>query len=127
MREKLIEGRIRAKLEADGWLTEKTHGNAYQSGFPDLFCHHPQHGTRWIEVKTPKGRLTKAQRKKFPVWDSFGVKIWVLTSEEEVHMLFGTPNWRTWWEPLPSAADVVTLLQNPPIGGRWSQRKKPEP
>lgn len=98
--EKAIQAAIRKRLEDAGWLVVKTHGNRFQKGFPDLLCFHPKHGTRWIEVKKPTGKLTKDQRRVFPIWESYGVEIWVLTSEEQVDMIFGEPNWRHWWSPL---------------------------
>jgi hypothetical protein len=78
-------------------MVEITHGNLYQAGLPDLYCAHARHGSRWIEVKNPKSyKFTAAQKKKFPIFESHGVGIWVLTSstEEEFLKLFKPPNWR---------------------------------
>ena len=96
MREKVIENGIRRALEAEGWLTAKAHGNRFQKGWPDLYCHHPEHGERWIEVKTPSGKLTPDQRRVFPRWEAAGVRIWVLDSTGEIHRIWGDPNWREW-------------------------------
>lgn len=82
-----IQAAIRRRLEAEGWLVEKSHGNQFQAGWPDLYCHHPELGARWIEVKTPRGRLTQAQRVLFPKWERFGVGIWILKGEDEVALL----------------------------------------
>lgn len=95
--EKAIQAGIRKALEADGWLVAKTHGGRFMKGWPDLWCCHPEHGYRWIEVKRPKGgKLTDAQARRFPEWDAFGVKIWILTDEEEIPLLWKAPNWKNW-------------------------------
>lgn len=96
--ERAIQSQIRAKLRADGWLVAKSHCNKFQKGWPDLYCYHPRHGPRWVEVKRPtEGRLTKDQRIRFPEWESYGVPIWILTSVEEVGLIFGPPNWRRFY------------------------------
>lgn len=75
----------------------KTHGNRFQPGWPDLYASHPEHGTRWIEVKRPKGgRLTRAQRVRFPEMSEAGVGIWVLTGAQEIGALFDPPQWEAW-------------------------------
>ena len=57
-------------LEARGWHVEHTHGNLYQTGFPDLFAAHKKWGTRWIDCKQPKKySFTKAQKQKWPLWE----------------------------------------------------------
>ena len=60
-----------AFLKTRGWLVERMIGNAFQMGIPDLFCHHPKWGQRWIDVKRPGKNytFTKAQKRKWPVWD----------------------------------------------------------
>ena len=88
-----IVSAIRSLMHDKGWHTEKTHGGSFQEGFPDLYCLHPEHGPRWIEVKTLKGRLTPAQYNKFPIWEAHGAKIWILTSADEYPLLFKEPNW----------------------------------
>lgn len=89
-------------LKARGWLVERMIGNAYQTGIPDLYCHHPKWGTRWIDVKRPGKNysFTKAQKIKWPLWDSFRVGVWILTAatQEEYDKLFGPPNWRDFWK-----------------------------
>lgn len=80
-------------LTLRGWLCVTTHGNMFQSGLPDLYVTHYQHGTRWIEVKLPsmKGsRFTQAQMELFPKLLANGTRIWILTSatEEEYQKLF---------------------------------------
>jgi len=70
----------------------KTHGNAYQSGFPDLFACSRRFGYRWIEVKkTP--RFTQAQLNVFTQFASKGIGVWVLRSVSEYNLLFGANNW----------------------------------
>jgi hypothetical protein len=94
--ETLITEAIVKKLRGYGWDTFKTHGNAYQHGFPDLYCIHPKYGTRWVEVKNPKGHsFTPAQMETFPRFSSCKVGIWVLTGDEdsEIDKLFGPANW----------------------------------
>lgn len=81
------------------WLVFRTHGNAYQSGFPDLYCMHPKYGARWVEIKNPKSySFTAAQLKTFPQFQSCGVGVWVLTSEDdsEIKKLQGPANWHVY-------------------------------
>jgi hypothetical protein len=89
-------------LEARGWLVERMIGNAFQTGIPDLYCHHPKWGYRWIDVKRPGKNysFTKAQKLKWPQWESFRVGIWILTAanQEAYDKLFGPPNWRDYWK-----------------------------
>jgi hypothetical protein len=76
-------------------------GNAYQYGIPDLYCYHPRHGERWIDVKNPSSySFTREQRVKWPIWESFRCGIWILTAatQEEYDKLFRPPNWRNYWK-----------------------------
>lgn len=90
-------------LRVRGWLVERMIGNAFQMGVPDLYCYHPKWAERWVDVKRPgKGySFTKAQKFKWPVWESFGVGIWILTGadQENYDRLFKPPNWRDYWKP----------------------------
>ena len=102
-------------LEVRGWLVERLIGNAFQTGIPDLYCHHPKWGSRWIDVKQP-GRysFTKAQKRKWPKWERFGVGIWILTdaTQEQYDLLFQAPNWRAYWkESWDKLPDIDTLLE----------------
>lgn len=84
-----------------GWLVEITHGNAYQTGFPDLLLAHPKWGQRWVDVKVRgKYSFTKAQKLKWPLWEQHGIGIWILVeaTQEEYDKLFGPPNWRKYWK-----------------------------
>lgn len=85
-------------LRAKGWFVKNTHGNQYQSGFPDLYACARAYGTRWIEVKTDSGRLEMTQVRDFHRFAAEGVGVWILTAatEEEYKKLFGPPNWQ-WW------------------------------
>jgi hypothetical protein len=80
---------------------EVMHGNAFQQGIPDLFIFHPRFQQRWIDCKV-EGRysFTKAQRQKWPEWDSYGVGIWILTGPDQANYnkLFQPPNWRDYWK-----------------------------
>jgi len=90
-------------LRIKGWYVKPTHGNMYQSGFPDLFACHSRYGQRWIEVKLPGGKgskFTNAQMEDFPKFCANGSGVWVLTgvSDEEYEKLFKPPNWYQYLE-----------------------------
>lgn len=111
-----IQEALREFLEARGWLVERMTGNAYQKGIPDLYCFHPRWGERWIDVKV-EGRysFTKSQRIKWPLWESFGVGIWILTgaTENDYGQLFQPPNWRDYWKPQwDEKPNIDDLLDN---------------
>jgi hypothetical protein len=96
--EALIQVQLIKRLKELDWFVKVTHGNMYQSGFPDLYCAHKSFGTRWIEVKLPdmKGsRFTAAQLDTFHRMGAVGVGIWILTcsTDSEIKKLFGPPNW----------------------------------
>lgn len=93
--EYLIQQAIIKELTIRGWFVKSTHGNAYQSGFPDLFCCHYTYGHRWLEVKKPKGyKFTPAQIEWFPKFCANGSKIWIATTPVGVHQLLMQPsNW----------------------------------
>jgi len=89
---------LRIFLTGKGWYVKVMHGNKFQSGFPDLFCCHPNVGIRLIEVKDPlrKGEpFTGAQLHDFPLISAHGGPIWVLTgaNETEYAKLFEPENW----------------------------------
>lgn len=94
-----IQDDIITMLRYKGWYVVATHGNLYQSGFPDLYATHHLYGIRWIEVKKPgmKGSyFTAAQRMKFPLFSAHGTHIHVLVSasETEYLKLFMKENWQ---------------------------------
>lgn len=87
-------------LELRGWTVMETHGNLYQSGFPDLYCIHEKHKQRWVEVKNPRAYVfTPAQLECFPKINRV-VGVWILTSATEIeyNKLFGPPNWYQYLE-----------------------------
>lgn len=88
-------------LTLRGWFVVTFIGNAYQTGVPDVWAHHPQFGFRWIDLKRPGAySFTRAQRAKWPKWDAAGVGIWILEGdgENEYAKLFRLPNWRDYWK-----------------------------
>lgn len=97
-----IQRDVKRFLADRQWLVERTHGNLYQQGIPDLFVAHRRYGQRWIDCKQPKRyTFTKAQRIKWPLWEQHGVGIWIITAatQEEYDKLMGPPNWRDFWKP----------------------------
>jgi hypothetical protein len=109
-----IQRRLKTFLKTRGWMVEQTHGNLFQDGFPDLLIAHPRWGQRWIDCKV-EGRyqFTKAQRRKWPIWDRFGIGIWILTdaTQEEYDKLFQPPNWKDYWKDSYGVTDIEELLQ----------------
>lgn len=94
--ETILQNGIAGMLRMKGWYVMATHGNMYQSGFPDLYATHSIYGTRWIEVKRPSGySFTPAQLDHFPKLSAHGTRIYILTAatEEEYKKLFGPANW----------------------------------
>lgn len=72
-------------------MVKETHGNAYQSGFPDVYATHERYFMRWIEVKVPEAfSFTPAQLRDYPVMRAKGSPIWILTAatDEEYEKLF---------------------------------------
>jgi hypothetical protein len=67
-------------LRDRNWHVERMIGNMFQEGIPDIYAFRRDFGSRWIDVKAPgKYSFTKAQKRKWPVWDSVGIGIWILT------------------------------------------------
>jgi hypothetical protein len=93
--ESIIQGKIIQFLKARDWDVRVTHGNEFQSGFPDLYCCHLKYGSRWIDVKNPAGySFTPAQMEVWPAWSAKGVGVWILigATEEEYKKLFKPAN-----------------------------------
>lgn len=94
-----IQKEIIEYLQLLGWFVKATHGNAYTSGWPDLFACHKKYGSRWIEVKLPKmkgSEFTNAQLDDFPKFKAHGSGVWVMTAateEEYMKVLLEPPNW----------------------------------
>jgi hypothetical protein len=111
-----IQCEIVTFLKARDWLVERMLANAYQTGIPDLYCYRKTSGSRWIEIKRPKGySFTRAQRQKFPEWSRQGVGIWILTAatQEQYDLLFKPPNWRDFWRPsfaVPTRVEVDAMI-----------------
>jgi hypothetical protein len=94
--EGIIQDAIINKLTKEEWFCLETYGSVYQTGLPDLYCCHEKYGARWIEVKNPEHYVfTPSQVDLFPHFASQGVGIWVLTSVDETHKIFESPNWYT--------------------------------
>jgi len=111
-----IQKRIVDYLENRGWLVERMAMGAFMSGIPDLYVHHPKHGSRWLEVKKDKVHytFTKAQKIKFPIWEKYNLGIWIMVeaTEEEYDKLFGPPNWRDYWkDSWTKEMDVERILK----------------
>lgn len=84
--ERVIQDALIDFLTLRGWYVKETHGNMFQSGFPDLYCTHFTHGSRWIEVKLPGmvgSRWQQAQYECFPKMVANGSRIWILTAATE--------------------------------------------
>ena len=95
--ERRIQEAVKAELAKDGWFVADTNGNIYQYGFPDLYACHARYGSRWIEIKNPKGYVfTPAQIETFPQFSAQGVGVWVLTGPEEIPKIFSPANWYTY-------------------------------
>jgi hypothetical protein len=96
---------FKALMEKRGWFVHITHGNAWSSGLPDLFCAHVNYGVRWIEVKHADSyHFTRDQKRVFPLMSAKGVGIWVvalprnyseslLDYEYRNVVVEGPPNW----------------------------------
>lgn len=103
-------------LVARGWHVEIMVGSAFQTGIPDLYCYCRKWGERWIDVKQPvRYTFTKAQRRKWPIWESVGIGIWILTAatQAEYDKLFKPPNWRAYWKPswkTPTQDEIDRML-----------------
>ena len=101
-------------LTARGWNVEHTHGNLYQTGFPDLYVAHKKWGTRWIDCKQPKRySFTRDQKRKWPVWEAYGIGIWILTAatQEEYDKLLGRPTGVTTQKPVGRFQHALILTR----------------
>ncbi len=109
-----IQTDLREFLAYRGWLVERTHGNKFQTGFPDLFIAHREHGSRWIDCKVSgQYSFTRAQREKWPKWEAASVGIWILcgATQADYDLLFQPPNWRAYWKAIwDTRPDVDELL-----------------
>jgi hypothetical protein len=89
--EDIIQEDIVKYLRQREWFVKETHGNAFQSGFPDIYATHALFKQRWIEVKVPTYfSFTVHQVRDYPRFIANGSPIWVLTAatDEEYNKLF---------------------------------------
>jgi len=119
-------------LKAHQWHVEPISADAFQNGLPDLFCAHKDLGTRWVEVKRPTGyTFTLRQRQRWPVWEEFGIGIWILTAatQEEYDKLFKPPNWHDYWKEgfrVPTQADIDAMFDEMNREGEESRKAEKE-
>ena len=106
--EHILQDKVIAMMRDRGWFVRQTHGNAFQKGFPDLYCFNesfrkaPFGRERWIDCKVPgQHRYTKAQCQEWPLWEAAGIGIWIMmyATDEWYAKLFGPPNFRDYWKP----------------------------
>lgn len=80
-----IQAAIVRMLRGYEWFVKETHGNAFQSGFPDVYATHAKWHQRWIEVKVPERfSFTSAQLRDYPLMKANGSPIWILTAATDV-------------------------------------------
>lgn len=92
-----VQREIIDHLTLRGWYVQSTHGNAYQSGLPDLFCCHQSYGARWVEVKKKeKYAFTESQLTVFTKFASKNIGVWVMTDPLQYNCLFSPANWYTY-------------------------------
>lgn len=93
--EQKIQDDLIKKLEEQGWCVRELHGTYQNDGWPDLCAWHPVFGQRWIEVKLPEmkgSKFTTAQLHWFPIMINHGMKLWIITSVDELPLLHKPPN-----------------------------------
>jgi len=129
--ESAISRDVKAELISLGWHVEVITCNAYMRGIPDFYCfkrtvvsspyiagvatsNYYKDFHRWVDIKRPKGgTLTKAQCQKWPLWESIGLDVYILTGTGQEHILYGPANFRDWWKPrydkyaLKSPTDIL--------------------
>ena len=114
--ESQIQSELIEFLRARKWYVTRMISGSYENGIPDLYCFHKQWQHRWIEVKQPKNySFTQRQKQKFPAWEKAGIGIWILNAatQEQYDLLFGPPNWRSYWRgsmALPDCATVDAMI-----------------
>lgn len=120
--ERRIRGRIRDFMEDRGWRVDITHGNKYQSGFPDLHCYHIEYGLRWVDAKNPvRYAYTTPQIKLWPKWEEVGCGVWIFFEGDDANYatLFKPPNFRKYWKP---RYDKIYLENHEIIEGKgWDE------
>lgn len=96
--EEVIQNQIEKYLILRDWQVKSTYGTLYSYGWPDLYAAHKEYGPRWIEVKTPVGRLRETQITFITDFAFVGIGVWVLqaATPEEYAKLFKPPNWQAY-------------------------------
>lgn len=90
-----IQAAVVRYLREREWFVKETHGNAFQSGFPDVHATHAKWRQRWIEIKYPYAfKFTPAQMRDYPLFNANGSPIWIMTAawDEEYEKLFKPSN-----------------------------------
>jgi hypothetical protein len=97
-------------------MVKETHGNAYQSGFPDVYATHAKWHQRWIEVKVPTSfSFTPAQLRDYPLMVANGSPIWILTAatDEEYRKLFKPCNLHEFMSAYLAGVRDITRWRHP--------------
>lgn len=92
--EKKGEKELRDYMGRQGWLTVKLAGSIFQKGLPDLLCVHPDHGIKFIEMKSMVGKLSDVQFAMFTRMSRFGAKIYICVNAKDYDKIFDPPNWK---------------------------------
>lgn len=89
-----VQDTIAQYMRQRHWTVHIMTCGKYQKGIPDMYCMHPMHGDRWVEIKRPDRRVTftNDQKRVFPTFTKNKKGIWVLRSVDEYPLLFGPPN-----------------------------------
>lgn len=89
-----IVNKLTSRFKAAGCYVKKLHGNAFQSGLPDLLVISKQWGTIFVEVKTPRGKLSPRQINEFAKMSRVGAKIFVINNADNWDIVkTKKPNW----------------------------------
>ena len=57
---------------------------AQKTGVPDLCLESTRHGRVWVEIKTPKGKLTDSQEREIPKMEAAGATVLIVRSLQEL-------------------------------------------
>lgn len=96
--EAVLKQKLELLMKAKGWKVHKIGGSAFGNrGWPDWYCTHRTLGQRWIEIKTPTGRLSPNQVRMIYEFHKHGVDVWIISSIADwEHVLMQTGNWAYW-------------------------------
>jgi len=105
-------------LEYRHWHVERMIGNMMQFGIPDIYIAHKEYGDRWVDLKNPNDYdFTMRQIQKWPVWEKYGIGIWIITGNHDYWKLFERPNMRDYWKPrydeIPTRDELIDELTTP--------------